>query len=214
MSALLSHFLIIEREIINRLKPQEQLNLVAVMKEFIIFERQIVDLKNLMLITQDISWEAISKIIGTKLNFQEFLALLKKFKHDCNVEVAKRLFSSYDKQEKGYLDEQDLKLMILPNQLLTQNINDIGEIKIELLSKLFQVILEVQLKQLKCLKNYKFNAELAFRFLSQGRLTVNQNHVKMFLKTNGIQCTNNELMLLHPFDLSLQQFIIKYECKI
>ncbi|CAK58877.1 unnamed protein product (macronuclear) [Paramecium tetraurelia] len=203
-----------QREIINRLKPQEQLNLVAVMKEFIIFERQIVDLKNLMLITQDISWEAISKLIGTKLNFQEFLGLLKKFKHDCNVEVAKRLFSCYDKEEKGFLDESDLKLMILPNSLITQNINDTGEIKIEVLSKLFQVILEVQLKQLKCLRNYKFNAELAFRFLSQGRLTVNQNHVKMFLKTNGIQCTNNELMLLHPFDLSLQQFIIKYECKI
>ncbi|CAD8189252.1 unnamed protein product [Paramecium pentaurelia] len=170
------------------------MNLAAVMKEFIILERQIVDLKNLMLITQDISWEAISKLIGTKLNFQDFLGVLKKFKHDCNIEVAKRLFSCYDKQEKGYLDDQDLKLMILPISLDTQNINQIGDIKIEVLSKIFKVILEVQLKQLKCLSHYKFNPELAFRFLSQGRLTVNQNHVKMFLKTHGIQCTNNELL--------------------
>ncbi|CAD8071032.1 unnamed protein product [Paramecium sonneborni] len=203
-----------QRDIIFRLKPQEQLNLAAAMKEFIIYERQMVDLKNQILIAQDVNWAAISKLIGSKLNFKEFLSMLKKLKLECNNEVAKRLFSCYDKSDKGFLDEEDLKLMILPISIDIDKINQNGEIKIEVLSRLFQGILEVQLKQLKCLSYYKFNAELAFKLLSQGRLTVNQNHVKQFLKANGIQCTFNELRQLHPFDLNLQQFIIKYECKI
>ncbi|KAM3128728.1 hypothetical protein pb186bvf_019140 [Paramecium bursaria] len=197
-------------------KHHEQNCLVRLLKDIILFSRQVQDIKISLVLQKDVSLESLLEMFGRQLDLSNFHGITTQLgiQYDQKLD---QIFDHFDQGYKGYLDEDDLYMLLLPQtsdfNLLLQNREQqqLSQQTIQIIRKLLMQYLRFFEDIHRSINYNKFNTLQAFYFLSQGDHIIKPDHIKYFLNMQHVKITKLELQLIMDYfgqNISLENFQI------